>query len=76
MTAPTTVWCILQKNSLGKPRGFEKGDGQYYVDYVDARSDFDDDTETRRQSFSVVECVIMSAEEYQNLIQQIPPNKV
>jgi hypothetical protein len=70
MTIPTTVYTILQKDRQGKPRGFEKGDGVYYMDKESADLAQADDTLARVASFTVVECVIMSKEWYDQLVQQ------
>jgi hypothetical protein len=70
MTAPTSVWTILAKDRAEKPRGFEKGDGYYYMCEDDAKASLSDEDENYQQVHVVVECVIMSKENYDELVEK------
>lgn len=67
MTAPTQVWVVVQKDLQGKPRGFEKADGQFYLAEDEAHLAKQRAPLWLRDGLAVVDCVIMGAEEYEHI---------
>lgn len=67
MTTAHIVYVHLLKDREGKPRGFEKSDRIFFMTEEEADKALAQDTPERQASFMVVECVIMTEEEYDKL---------
>jgi hypothetical protein len=67
MTAPTTVWTVVAKDSKGQPRGFEKSDERFHLIEDEAHRALADKGDLA-PFFTVVECVLMSTAEYERLV--------
>lgn len=67
MTEPTVVWAVLQHDTQGKPRGFEKGPGRYHLGESEAQ-EICNDLSMPGIRYYPVECVILDAQLYREML--------
>ena len=67
MTYPTTVWVVMQLDTQGKPRGFEKAVNKFFESDLEAFDEIKRCPLWAQPSLLPVECVIMGMREYKEL---------
>lgn len=67
MTYPTVVWVVMQLDSHGTPRGFEKSGKKFFFTDFEASYEIARCPEWLRPALLPVQCVIMGMREYKEL---------
>jgi hypothetical protein len=68
VTHPTAVWVVLQNDTKGEPRGFEKGLPQIFFTEEDAKAEIEKCPLWLREFLHPVECVIMGQRFYSGFV--------